>query len=54
MTCGSVIAMELRQDDVVNKLRALVGPQDPDIAKILRPNNIRAKFGISRVFKAVH
>ena len=54
MTCGPIIAMEVRQDDVVNKLRTLVGPQDPDIAKKLRPNTIRAKFGKSRVFNAVH
>ena len=54
MTCGPIIALEVRQDDVVNKLRALVGPQDPDIAKKLRPNTIRAKFGNNRVFNAVH
>lgn len=54
MSCGPIIAMEVRQDDVVNKLRALVGPQDPDIAKKLRPNTIRAKFGVNRVFNAVH
>ena len=54
MSCGPIIAMEIRQDDVVNKLRNLVGPQDPDIAKKLRPNTIRAKFGRNRVFNAVH
>ena len=54
MTCGPIIAMEVRQDDVVNQLRNLVGPQDPDIAKKLRPNTIRAKFGKNRVFNAVH
>lgn len=54
MTCGPIIALEVRQDDVVNKLRTLAGPQDPDIAKKLRPNTIRAKFGTSRIFNAVH
>lgn len=41
--------MEMRPGDVVIKLRALVGPQDPDIDKKLRPNTLRAKFGINRV-----
>ena len=54
ITCGPVIALEVRQDDCVNKLRALVGPHDPEIAKSLRPNTIRAKFGIDRVKNAVH
>ena len=54
MTCGPIIAIEVRQDDVVNKLRTLVGPHDPDIAKKLRPNTLRAMFGINRVFNAVH
>ena len=54
MTCGPIIALEVRQDDVFIKLRTLVGPQDPDIAIKLIPNTIRAKFGISRVFNDVH
>ena len=51
---GPIIAMEIRQDDAVNKLRALVGPHDPEIAKQLRPNTLRALFGIDRVRNAVH
>lgn len=54
ITTGPVIAMEVRQDNVVQALRALVGPHDPDIAKTLRPNTIRAMFGIDRVKNAVH
>ena len=54
IVCGPVIAMEVRQNDCVNKLRALVGPHDPDIAKALRPNTIRAKFGQNTVYNAVH
>ena len=33
MTFCTVIALEVRQDDMVDKLRALVGPQDPEIAQ---------------------
>lgn len=51
---GPIIAMEIRQDDAVNKLRALVGPHDPEIARQLRPNTLRAQFGIDRVKNAVH
>ena len=36
------------------KLRALVGPHDPDVAKAIRPNTIRALFGKDRVYNAVH
>jgi nucleoside-diphosphate kinase len=54
VTSGPVIAMEIRQENVVNALRSLVGPHDPDIAKILRPNTIRSMFGKDRVKNAVH
>jgi len=30
------------------------GPHDPEIAKILKANTIRAKFGIDRIRNAVH
>ena len=51
---GPIIALELRQDDVVQKLRALVGPHDPVIAKALRPHTFRALFGIDRVRNVCH
>ena len=54
VVCGPIIGIEVRQNDCVNKLRALVGPHDPDIAKALRPNTIRAKFGKNCVYNAVH
>lgn len=54
MITGPCIAMEVRQENVVKSLRELVGPHDPEIAKHLRPNTIRAKFGLDRVRNAVH
>lgn len=54
ITSGPIIAMEIRQDNVVNTLRTLVGPHDPEIAKTLRPNTLRACFGKDRVKNAVH
>lgn len=54
ITTGPIIALEVRQDNVVSSLRTLVGPHDPEIARILRPNTIRALFGKDRVKNAVH
>jgi nucleoside-diphosphate kinase len=31
-----------------------VGPHDPEIARTLRPNTIRARFGQDRIKNAVH
>jgi nucleoside-diphosphate kinase len=41
ITVGPCIALEVRQENVVNSFRQLVGPHDPEIAKNLRPNTIR-------------
>ena len=41
MRNGPIIALEVRQEDVVGRLRQLCGPHDPEIAKHLRPNSIR-------------
>lgn len=54
ITTGPSIVLEVRQENVVTKLRELVGPNDPEIAKHLRPNTIRSKFGLDRVRNAVH
>lgn len=54
VSSGPIIALEVRQDNVVESLRSLVGPHDPEIAKLLRPNTIRAVFGKDRIKNAVH
>merc|ERR1719421_1324387 len=51
---GPVLVMEVRQEDAVKSLRELVGPGDPEVAKHLRPDTLRAQFGIDRVRNAVH
>lgn len=53
ITTGQCIVMEIRQEDVVEAFRKLCGPHDPEIAKSLRPNTIRARFGIDRTFNAI-
>jgi len=54
MTSGPCIVMEIRQENVVKAFRDLCGPMDPEIAKNLRQNTIRAKFGRSRCVNAIH
>ncbi|CEM14665.1 unnamed protein product [Vitrella brassicaformis CCMP3155] len=54
MCSGPCLAMEIRQENAVQTFRDLVGPHDPDIARALRPNTLRAKYGIDRVKNAVH
>jgi len=54
MCAGAAIVLEVRQEDCVQSFRKLVGPGDPEIAKHLRPDTIRAKFGRDRVRNAVH
>lgn len=36
MTSGPVMALEVRQENVVQGFRELCGPHDPEIAKTLR------------------
>lgn len=52
---GSCLAIEVHgtDDEVQSKFRSLVGPE-PEVAKILRPNTIRAKFGTDKILNAVH
>jgi len=54
MTTGPCIVMEVRQENAVQKFRELCGPMDPEIAKNLRPNTLRAKFGYTRCLNGVH
>jgi len=54
MSNGPILALEVRQQNAVASFRELCGPHDPEIAKHLRPNSIRAKFGHDRVKNAVH
>eukprot|EP00744_Colponema_vietnamica_P001880 GILI01003054.1.p1 GENE.GILI01003054.1~~GILI01003054.1.p1 ORF type:complete len:376 (+),score=110.48 GILI01003054.1:153-1280(+) len=54
MLNGPVIAMEVRQENAVETFRQLCGPHDPEIARALRPNTIRARLGEDRVMNGVH
>lgn len=54
LSSGPAVALEVRQDNAVEKLRKLCGPYDPEIARKLEPTTLRARFGLDRVQNAVH
>ncbi len=56
LSSGNCIAMEIKGEgnSTVEKFRQVCGPMDPEIAKHVRPNTIRAKFGTSKIKNAVH
>ena len=53
MTIGPCIALEISSEMGENgthtAFREFVGPNDPDIARQLRPGTLRATFGIDKV-----
>jgi len=51
---GACVAMEIRAEDAVSTFRQSAGPWDVEMAKELRPNTIRAKYGTNRVLNAIH
>ena len=54
MSTGPSVVLEVRQENAVENFRAFVGPHDPEIAKHLKPDTLRAKFGHDKVKNAVH
>ncbi|KAL0482720.1 nucleoside-diphosphate kinase [Acrasis kona] len=54
--CSSpCIAFEVVKDEnAVEDFRSLCGPADPELARVLRPNTIRAQFGQDKIKNAVH
>ena len=56
LASGPCLALELRSNsaDSVNAFRDLCGPRDSKVAKQIRPNTLRAKYGSDCVFNAVH
>jgi hypothetical protein len=58
LTSGPCIAIEVAAPaggaDAHAGWRALCGPPDPELARLLRPCSLRAQFGASRVRNGVH
>lgn len=58
LSSGPSIVLELKYrssaKEAVPKLREIVGPSDPEVARSVRPNSIRATFGKNNDENAVH
>ncbi|XP_040500340.1 thioredoxin domain-containing protein 3 [Ursus maritimus] len=54
MTRGPSLVLVLTKWNAISDWRRLMGPTDPDEAKLLSPDSIRAKFGRSILKNAVH
>ena len=53
-TGGPVIAIEVRHENVVEKLRKFCGLHDPLEARAHNANSLRAQFGVDKIQNAVH
>jgi nucleoside-diphosphate kinase len=54
---GPCIACELAAKDggdSVSSFRQLCGPMDSELARVLRPDSLRAKFGLNKTRNAIH
>jgi len=55
MSIAPMLALEVRaEDSAVEKLRELCGPYDVDMARHLRPQSLRARFGMDNANNGVH
>lgn len=54
MAKGPCIVLQLTGKGVHQRLRAFCGPPDPEIARHLFPDCLRAVYGVDRVHNAVH
>ena len=43
---GPMVALEIVGEDAVAQLRGMVGPRDVDVARRVRGETLRAKFGV--------
>ncbi|CAL8102970.1 unnamed protein product [Calicophoron daubneyi] len=60
LASGPCVALEIAntgentERDVQQGFREFVGPLDPEIARFLRPDTLRAKYGVDKVRNAIH
>ena len=54
LSSGLSIALEIRAQNAVETFRLTAGPWDVDMAKELRPDTIRALYGMNRIMNAIH
>ena len=51
---GPVVAMQIVGDDVVERFREIAGPPNVELAKVIRPNTLRATYGVDFAKNGVH
>jgi nucleoside-diphosphate kinase len=52
---GPVLALMISgSSSIVEEFRSFCGPLEPELAKVLRPESLRAKFGVNSVRNGVH
>lgn len=55
LASGVCMAIEIGgKNDTYKEFREFCGPMDTEVAKLLRPNTLRAKFGKTKVKNAIH
>ncbi|XP_012871084.1 PREDICTED: nucleoside diphosphate kinase 7 isoform X1 [Dipodomys ordii] len=54
MYSGPCVALEIQQSNPAKTFREFCGPADPEIARHLRPDTLRAIFGKTKIRNAVH
>jgi nucleoside-diphosphate kinase len=56
MSSGPSLAVYIsgKSDNVVKDFRAFCGPLEPELAALVRPGSLRAKYGRDRVQNGVH
>lgn len=54
LTTGPCLALEIRGENVVEKFRDFAGPVDPEVARMIRPESLRAEFGDDKVQNGIH
>ncbi len=54
LTDSVAVVIEVRGENVVARLRELAGPYPSEVARIVSPESLRARFGRDTVHNAVH
>jgi nucleoside-diphosphate kinase len=55
LTSGPLLALEVSGDsNIVSQFREFAGPSDPELGKQIRPQSLRARFGVDKVKNGVH
>lgn len=54
MASGPCVVIEVRGQNAQQEFQEFCGPFDVEIAQILRPQSLRAKYGKSNLFNAIH